>query len=213
MFLQNTFLWQHVFSKTPLKVLEVSLTRVLCRVFCVDKFSDSGNRRLWGFGCHSSKCSSWTWLLSPWTVTQCAAIKTSSKHTPPDPGFVHCAKSICGLSTQRLLHGSHFVVQTKIVSWTSGYTWTRDPLPHWRSPEAIWAEIWSKTRDKGGVDFAPQLSQHCFWVSKRNTGTGDATSTDKPDFLDQKAKHCLFGGWVAKKHFFWTRHRYLLLQS
>ena len=42
-----------------------------------------------------------------------------------------CAKFIYGLSTKQLRQGGHFVVETKVVSWTSH--------PHWRFSKAIWA--------------------------------------------------------------------------
>ncbi len=82
-----------------------------------------------------------------------------------------CAKSIYGLIPWPLWQGSHFVVQTKIVSRTSpSHLDQGPPPPHWRSPKAIYGQytvhIYLMSHlDLGqrGIDFAPQLPQHCFW--------------------------------------------------
>ncbi len=88
-----------------------------------------------------------------------------------------------GLSTYiAVMAGGHFVVQTKILS--------QDTPPHWRAAKAIWGNIqcihmsgwldvpgpppnallnlvWcGNKRQRGGVDFALQLPQHCFWFWK-----------------------------------------------
>ncbi len=75
-----------------------------------------------------------------------------------------CVKSICGLSAKQLWQDRNFVVQTKILS---------QPPRHWRASKAIWTKysvrnapfnlVRCRNKRQTGVDFAPQLPQHCFW--------------------------------------------------
>ncbi len=72
---------------------------------------------------------------------------------------------------------AQYSVHTWQVGWMSLTPWS----PHWMSPKAIWVQyiihIWVKSvknalfnlvrcgnkRQRGGVDFALHLPQHCFW--------------------------------------------------